>query len=972
MRSTGKLSLILLGAFLFRLLFIGFDGFHNDVQTFEAWTLTLRDHPFESFYVRAGFADYPPGYLYVLALLAKLYASIGGTDHSYQLLHALVKLPGIIFDLFNAGLVYALARGFISERGALGAAAVTAFNPAFIFISAYWGQVDSVAATFVLISLLALDRALRGTLHPLLAGIAMWLSLAASILIKPTALLLAPLLCLWPVAARRGWARVILASIAGVFAALILSYLLARPFAPGQSPLAVTQWLLERYRFGSNVYPYNSINAFNLYAIAQPFWEPDSTHQLLTFGLKQSTWSIALVVAVAFACAARFAVLATPLAALEAAALTLFGFFLFATRMHERYLFDAVLLLMPLGAILPRYRSAAILTTVTLFCNLLYSLDYLSVMTHATPSADPRNLMPWLSRPCAFLNTVTFVYFALAYLGVIEPAELRIGANALSPIGTDALTRIRGWYNRWIRLPNTNEGQTGLTRTDLWLSLGFTLLSFLICIIGYAHPAERIFDEIYYARSGEEYLKHIEQFEWTHPPLTKLIITFSMLLFGGLHGGDSAAGWRALNVVIGALMVGVLYLFTKRLSGSSLCAGAAAGFLLLDGFHFAQSRIATPEITVAFFSLLTLAAFYRFWMSSEQNPETRRPLSTRLLVAYGVAGLIAIGAGWALSLQAGTKPGTLLPEWLPSAVLILFYGAGAYTFVRCAASARSVETNRLLLALTLSAGCLAASKWNGLFDLFVIWVCAAAACCSRWIPRLRFLGDDRVLPLDLLLSSLLFGGGVIYLLTYIPYFSLGHTFFDLLTLQHSMYAYHADLRATHPYSSVWWQWPLLQRPISYYYHDFRTGAQAGRDTACCVAEILALPNPLLWWLGLIAVPATALIGWIEKRRGYLLLALAYLFQWLPWIASPRIAFEYHFFPNLAIICCCDALILHRLWLSGGQVPWFRSWQRISCVGVALGALAAFVYWYPIFSGTGMTYAQWNQRVLTWVTFLHWI
>ena len=36
------------------------------------------------------------------------------------------------------------------------------------------------------------------------------------------------------------------------------------------------------------------------------------------------------------------------------------------------------------------------------------------------------------------------------------------------------------------------------------------------------------FDEIYYARAGDEYLQHKDIFEFTHPPLTKLIITPSL------------------------------------------------------------------------------------------------------------------------------------------------------------------------------------------------------------------------------------------------------------------------------------------------------------------------------------------------------------------------------------------------------------------------------------------------------------
>ena len=105
--------------------------------------------------------------------------------------------------------------------------------------------------------------------------------------------------------------------------------------------------------------------------------------------------------------------------------------------------------------------------------------------------------------------------------------------------------------------------------------------------VNYWFPAEKIFDEIYYARAGEEYLQHREIFEFTHPPLTKLLITFSMMLFGGMHGlGDTSWGWRFMNLVVGALMVLVLYCFAKRMLGSTFFASLAAGLLALRRLPF--------------------------------------------------------------------------------------------------------------------------------------------------------------------------------------------------------------------------------------------------------------------------------------------------------------------------------------------------------------------------------------------------
>ena len=73
-RAARRSRSILGAGLILRLLFIGSDGFHNDVAAFESWTLTLRDNPPWQFYAKTGFADYPPGYFVVLWVLAKIYA----------------------------------------------------------------------------------------------------------------------------------------------------------------------------------------------------------------------------------------------------------------------------------------------------------------------------------------------------------------------------------------------------------------------------------------------------------------------------------------------------------------------------------------------------------------------------------------------------------------------------------------------------------------------------------------------------------------------------------------------------------------------------------------------------------------------------------------------------------------------------------------------------------------------------------
>ena len=1051
---------LLLVAFFVRLLFIGADGFRNDVSTFEAWSLTLLDHPLREFYAKAGFADYPPGYFFVLWIVGHVYKALVHSDPTYSALKVAVKLPAILMDLVCATFIFLIVRRYAALSWAFAAAAMFAFNPAAIFISAYWGQVDSVAAAFVL---LAIFLALRSEgMSPGRATTAIafaWLALGYSILIKPPAVVLVPLLFAFAFTAPD--ARTRMARFAGtgfgVVGALALAYFAALVFHPGLAPLGQFEWLYGRYQYAASVYPENSVNAFNLYALRQPFWQPDSqiipniTIASHVIGMPQYFWGIALFLVAAVLIVSRYLQRRDAAAFLEAAFLLSLGYFVLSTRMHERYIFNAFLLAPALMFAGLPYVWAAFLLSFTLLFNLSYSFHYLVVMDAHVSGVDATNLWPWVSRPCSLLNVIAFFYLGYVYLGARGDALERI---SLGGVRDEAGAPGRAWFSPL-------EGSAAMAAIDYAIAGLLSIASFVITYINFWIPSEKIFDEIYYARAAEEYIAHKDIFEYTHPPLTKLIITASTLMFG-----DHAFGWRFLNVVIGAITVFVLYAFAKRILRSTAFATICAGMLLFDGFHFVQSRIATPEITVALFSLTTLYAFYRYWIAAQVRTAPRA--ETKLL---RLEGAVLAGATVAVALLAALV--TRHQGAAAYVVAFLYFFAGAYvavrllvprivrtpnlvsfadgsyetagaitafdggTALRAAATAgevtkvskglltyadrdlrieyrrdgselyatpdgaatftnagtmEAVETtvtsrdSRLwLVLLALSGGLLAASKWNGFFDFLVVFLLTAAVTSQAiWVPGLRamgmraipkpsILGNPRGFSLDIVIAAMAFVAATIYVLTYIPYFTLGHSFSDLVGLQKGMFSYHYDLHATHPYSSKWWQWPLLQIPISYYYKDFRASNQLANGAACCVGEILALPNPAVWWLGLVSVPFVGWLAWRERTKAYILIVAAYLLQWLPWIASPRVAFEYHFYPNLAMICLSDAILLQRVWRSGSKartegVPW----PKVIVIGFLALVVLAFVFWFPILAGTHVTYNAWNARMWTWLMGQLWI
>jgi dolichyl-phosphate-mannose-protein mannosyltransferase len=524
------------------------------------------------------------------------------------------------------------------------------------------------------------------------------------------------------------------------------------------------------------------------------------------------------------------------------------------------------------------------------------------------------------------------------------------------------------------------EGLVAMSRADMLFAGLFAVAAFVVCALWLRYPVEKVFDEVYYPRAAAEYLAHVDvgghgPFEYTHPPLTKLIVALSILLFGGLPAGDTTLGWRFLNVVIGALMLPLAYAFVKRITGSTLAASLAAALLLFDGFRFVQARIATPEITVAVLALAVLYAFYRWWTVSDDRAHGAREPATylgRFLVVLGAGLLVAALAAWFVP-SLGTRH--VGPEWVAPtrAVMFAYLAMVAYLAASLVAEPAAPPVSSRtgspsgpapvlwLVLLGLACGMLMAAKWNGVLDLLVVIGLSAFVVLQRFLKRPALYGNPFAFRLDVLVAWLVTICGVVYVLSYVPYFALGHNAVDLVEMQHAMYDYHHSLAATHPYASPWWQWPLLLKPISYYYAAFSPYATTHAATDCCVAEIIALPNPLVWWTGLISVPFVGYLAWKERSRGFLLLAVAYVMQWLPWALSPRIAFAYHFFPNLAIIAMCDAILLHRVWLmpSAGDD---RLWPRTTVITYVLAAAIIFAFFYPVLAGTHIPWDQWRARM----------
>ena len=318
---------VALGAALIIRVWIGItaQGYVNDMNTFIAWGQRLVDLGPGKFYEEGYFADYPPGYLYVLYLLS-LIRGLFGFAHGSAGETLLFKLPAILSDLVLGYSIFKIGSKKLGSGLAFGLMLLFLFNPAVLINSAAWGQADSFFLIFLLLSI-------RGAVDKTFIRSAIFFALA--VLIKPQALIFTPVL-IFAFYHHRAWKQLAVGALYGLGAFVML----AVPFFWNNGGLG---GIIHLYKNTLSSYPYSSVNAFNLYALTDPLW---SSLDLTWLGITYRIWGlIFILVAVALAILFSFAKDRLNLSKSYYLGMVLIVVvFVLGTKMHERYLFPVVIL----------------------------------------------------------------------------------------------------------------------------------------------------------------------------------------------------------------------------------------------------------------------------------------------------------------------------------------------------------------------------------------------------------------------------------------------------------------------------------------------------------------------------------------------------------------------------------------------------------------------------------------------------
>jgi dolichyl-phosphate-mannose--protein O-mannosyl transferase len=194
-------------------------------------------------------------------------------------------------------------------------------------------------------------------------------------------------------------------------------------------------------------------------------------------------------------------------------------------------------------------------------------------------------------------------------------------------------------------------------------------------------------------------------------------------------------------------------------------------------------------------------------------------------------------------------------------------------------------------------------------------------------------------------------GGVVvavYLASYIPYLRLGHSFDDLLSLQGSMYDYHANLTAGHPYSSAWYEWPFGRKAVFFF--------ASSRDAS--LLQIWTMANPVVLIGGLLGLCAMAIRA---RRAGDTSLALVpavAVLQFAPYVLISRALFLYHYLPVVPLLA-----IALGWWVAGRR-------ERVSVAPAVVGTVAVaagFFALLPMLDGwwVSQSYLDTVRSWLSW-------
>ncbi len=491
-----------------------------------------------------------------------------------------------------------------------------------------------------------------------------------------------------------------------------------------------------------------------------------------------------------------------------------------------------------------------------------------------------------------------------------------------------------------------------------WLvTLVITAIAFAIRAYRIGQPNALIFDETYYAKDAYSLLKFGYERTWpknadasiiagnpdvlqdsasfiVHPQLGKWLIAAGEYAFG-----MNSVGWRVGPLIAGTLLVLVVIRLVRRVSRSTMIGGLAGLLLSLDGLAFVLSRTALLDIFLAFFLVSAVAclAADRDWFRNRLADHLVRFGQPDLGGRFGPALLVRpwrLAAGVCFGLALGSKWNAVYVI-AAFALLSLAWDVGA----RRLAGSGSFRLGRLLrdgipafVSLVILSAVVYVSSWAS-------WLASSGGYHRDWGRNNPDAWSVRL---------------------------LGEGLASLLRFHKAILDFHTGdfiNNATHSYDAKPVGWLIIARPLSMYVaNDIKPGTAGCTGADNCISVVLAIGTPALWWGGVIALIAAAIL-WIGARDWrFGIPVVGVLSVWLPWFSySDRPIFYFYAiaivpFTVMAITLCLGKLIGDARTGDRRMIGTIVAGSFVALVG------ANFAYLYPILADQVLPYPEWRARM----------
>lgn len=1035
------LFLLLASALVIRVICSFYFQSHKDLGCFEYWGNTVYKYGFGDFYAKSS-ADYPPGYIYILWFLTFIKNLIKVKTGS-SVAFFIIKLVPMICDIATGLFLYKLASKKFKNIVSYAILFVYLFNPGVIMNSAVWGQVDSVFTLGILLMcyFAVTDKSYLS-----------YVAYATAILIKPQAIMFTPIIMF--VFAQQVFISndgkkfltfrktEFLRHMAWIVTTLCGFAILSVPYGFAR--------VIKQYSTTMGSYKYASVNAYNMWSMFGLNWALQTDK---VFGITYQQWGTIVIVAICMI--SVFMWLSNLKDKNRYVAIAIFicaAMFTFAVRMHERYVYPAIILLMLLFILTKQvsvlglyfaytiahfYNAADVLyfydhknfnprrapliligllhVILFVFLYMYIHKNYLSTKVADAKNAtidkmyidkeDDDNLSLWdriknqfdrkevqrskkykkfTKKDWIILSVITVIYsfFALYNLGDMKAPEKmwvskKAGTKILIELDKKTYVENIAYYNgyyakvhynvyiadkeygKWTYISpepvykenvtdEPDSDQFGMSEVFCWNKWDINQNSKYIeievddkdgvigelVIVGkngkiitpknvkskklkglfdeqdkypkngeFSYRNSTYFDEIYHARTAYEFIHGLTTYEWTHPPLGKIFISLGVRMFG-----MCPFGWRIIGTIFGILMVPLMYLFGKRLFNKTSMATLVCIMFTFDFMHFAQTRIATIDVYVTFFVILMYYFMYKYYEMSFYD--------TKLWKTFIPLGLCGVSMGLGI---ASKWTGCYAAVGLA----IIFF----YTVFKRAKEYRYAKGNT-------------EGETNGIKHEHIVKVFKPYLVKTILFCCLVFL----LIPF------------IIYTMSYIPF--VGDEMMPQTTLgkmlynQKDMFNYHTQIKFEHGFSSKWYEWPLMIRPIFYY------SGRVGKYSDGLAEGISSFGNPLVWWLGIAAFIYVCYRLFSKKDRFAWFFFVGYLAQLLPWVLVERLTFIYHYFPSVPFVVLMNAYMLYNI------IKDNPGRKKIIYLYGAL-VIVAFLMFYPVLSGQPIS-IDWVKNGLRWV------